>query len=670
MRNGEPQAESAIGDPQSAIKVADFGLAKRLDRESEKTGTGAVLGTPVYMAPEQAHGSDRSRPVTPAADTYALGAILYELLTGRPPFQGESAIAVLMQVVKDDPIPPRRLDHRIPVDLETVCLKCLEKRPGDRYARAGDLADDLGRFLAAEPVKVRPVGRTGRAVRWARRNPGLARLGVALAATVLIGLGLVSWQWYRAKNEAAAKTREWERAERSLARARDAIDFIGRRIGDEELSVAPRSERIRKEMIEYALKAIEEFLAEYGHEPAYRAEAARANLRAADLRAHLGDPEAAEPAYHRAIELYEALAAEVPGNPAARAGLITAWNQLATLYGRRNRFADADSAYARMANLLDTVPENERQSPTYRHNRAVLIQNMAWRLARQGRYPDVEDPARQALAELKAVARDDPTRDYRPSLVQTCILLASSLRNTRRELDALPVYAEAMLVLDGLIADWPHHQGYRLEFGLAHRNRARALRELDRKEEARTDYEKAAGVFGSLSSEFPATPAYHAELAEALLGWAMVSPPEPDRWKELLDRGLTAIRRARAIDPGNAQFKRLEIHLLGQSADVALHADDHRRVLDRADELLPKLSEGKDVFVLGDILARSASWSTLDPSLPNKDRATVTEEYITRLATLIRAAREQGWEEWNDVMAHKKLKAFLQHPLIVKATGK
>jgi serine/threonine protein kinase len=159
-----------IPSPQSLIpKITDFGLAKRLDSESTAwTRDGAILGTASYMAPEQAAG--RVRDIGPAVDVYALGAILYELLTGRPPFQADSWNQTLQQVLDDEPAPPTRLRPDVPPDLETVCLKCLEKEPGRRYTSAGELADDLGRFLEAKPVTAVPLDARERLARLAERD--------------------------------------------------------------------------------------------------------------------------------------------------------------------------------------------------------------------------------------------------------------------------------------------------------------------------------------------------------------------------------------------------------------------------------------------------------------------------------------------------------------------
>jgi tetratricopeptide (TPR) repeat protein len=175
---------------EGIVKITDFGLAKLLPlpgaAENRMTESGMILGTPAYIAPEQARG--QVREIGPAADIYSLGAILYELLTGRPPFQGPSPMETLLQAAHQEPVSPSRLNPQVPRDLETICLKCLSKEPRRRYASAAALADDLTRFREGRPIQARPLGWGERSWRWARRNPTAA----ALLATALALVGLAS----------------------------------------------------------------------------------------------------------------------------------------------------------------------------------------------------------------------------------------------------------------------------------------------------------------------------------------------------------------------------------------------------------------------------------------------------------------------------------------------
>jgi serine/threonine protein kinase/predicted Zn-dependent protease len=236
---------------EAVPKVTDFGLAKLLDSGTGHTDSGAVVGTAGYMAPEQAGG--HSRQVGPAADTYALGAILYELLTGRPPFVGANFFETLVQVCETAPVPPRRLQPTVPRDLEPVCLKCLEKEPRKRYASALELADDLHRFQGGEPIRARPTPTWERAWQWARRHPWQAvsvvsgsLLLLALPALALVYALFERQRGLYADAQAAVlkrqlqqqatvhseresgladeKAKKWDEAEQHFSRALDNLD--------------------------------------------------------------------------------------------------------------------------------------------------------------------------------------------------------------------------------------------------------------------------------------------------------------------------------------------------------------------------------------------------------------------------------------------------------------
>jgi len=194
-------------DQDGTPKVTDFGLAKQWDDAHRLTATGTAAGTPSYMAPEQVLAEpDRIGPET---DVYGLGGILYECLTGRPPFTAPNALATMRQVAYDEVVSVRRLQAGVPMDLETICLKCLEKDPTKRYRTARDLAADLARFRAGEPISARPLGPTGRACRWARRHPVVPLLALVLGVMTLSVAGLMAWSTYHAY-QVAGQLRERE----------------------------------------------------------------------------------------------------------------------------------------------------------------------------------------------------------------------------------------------------------------------------------------------------------------------------------------------------------------------------------------------------------------------------------------------------------------------------
>jgi tetratricopeptide (TPR) repeat protein/predicted Ser/Thr protein kinase len=202
-------------------KIADFGLAKQLDGANLQTQTGAILGTPAYMAPEQAQGAIRQ--IGPPTDVYSLGAILYEMLTGRPPFEAPEMLALLEQVRLAEPARPSSLRPQVPRDLETVCLKCLEKVPGRRYASAAELADDLARFCAGEPVRARPVSPLGRLRGWVRRRPAAAALWAA-GFLLAVALAVTAAATLRALiADARAEKQEWRR---EISQRKDVHRFL------------------------------------------------------------------------------------------------------------------------------------------------------------------------------------------------------------------------------------------------------------------------------------------------------------------------------------------------------------------------------------------------------------------------------------------------------------
>jgi serine/threonine-protein kinase len=309
-----------------------------------------AVGTPGYMAPEQAAGE-----VTTVADVFALGAILYELLTGRPPFKAATPVETLVQVLGQEPPSPRALDPRIDRDLEAICLKCLRKGPGRRYASARELAEDLERFLAGEPVLARPVGRPERLRRWCRRNPVTACLLTALAPALAGGFALVTWQWRRADEQgrlaavaaaaAQAQREEAERqkqdAEESFRLAHQAVRDLCTRVSEGRLASVPGLQPVRRELLQDALGYYRTFIKRHADDPHLESELADAHFRVAVMTAAVGTYADALAAYQEALPLYEKIIRANPGDARGRLLVAHTYNNMAALHGATGNQAEA-----------------------------------------------------------------------------------------------------------------------------------------------------------------------------------------------------------------------------------------------------------------------------------------------------------------------------------------
>ena len=277
-------------------KISDFGLAKQSgqDGEPSQTSSGMIVGSPSYMAPE--HSLGKPGKVGPSADIYSLGAILYEMLTGRPPFLAASTLETLEQVRTADPVSPRQLQPGLPRDLATICLKCLSKDPAHRYATARALADDLDRFLQGRPILARPASWAERLAKWVRRRPATAAsFGVAaLAATTLFAGGLIYQGLLRAAlkqaNDSALEAQNQQReADARYRLARETLSKMLERFGALDLRQTPRLKELQRQQLGDALGFYREVVkGSINKNPAVRFEAAQACLQSSKAQFMLG----------------------------------------------------------------------------------------------------------------------------------------------------------------------------------------------------------------------------------------------------------------------------------------------------------------------------------------------------------------------------------------------
>ncbi|MBX9584241.1 MAG: serine/threonine-protein kinase, partial [Gemmataceae bacterium] len=370
-RDLKPQ--NVLVGADGALKIADFGLAKKLEEEEGQTLSGSIVGTPQYMAPEQARGD--TRHAGPAADQYSLGAILYELLTGRPPLAGATVMETLNLVQNQDPVPVRDLQPKVPIDLETVCLKCLQKEPEKRYATAGELADDLGRFLNGVPILARPVGPAERLWRWCRRNPRVAGLlaGVAgLLVTIAAGSMAFAYQINQLKDaeteaknlaeanekrakeneELAKKNEEVARAERGVAV--DSLLKLATSVQG-ELGRKPGLQDLREKLFKVAADGIAE-AGKRGFEPKLARAVAGMYQQQGDFFRDQVPPKTAEAIkmYAEAHKIAADLAAADPDNPVYQINLAAMTGRLGEVHRR------AGDIPAARRFLEETVARRER----------------------------------------------------------------------------------------------------------------------------------------------------------------------------------------------------------------------------------------------------------------------------------------------------------------------
>jgi serine/threonine protein kinase len=371
-------------------KITDFGLAKQQAADSKLTTSGAILGTPSYMAPEQAAGDGKA--VGPATDVYALGAILYELLTGRPPFRAASVMDTVLQVMHDDPVPPSRLEPKLPRDLETICLKCLAKKPEQRYSTAAALADDLGRFLNGEPIHARPVSSVVKAWKWSRRHPALAAIVFILAVPLPAMLAVMIYLFVEArsakqqveqeKEEVAQAHQEAERerklAQEYLQNALGTMDRILERIGDDRLSRIPAVQEERAAIMAEALAFFETLLRIDSTDPRVREETAQTFARMSRVSLMGGRTTDAAKAGQGSVDLYRSLADQFPDRPEYRNELAQAYMFLGHSHILSADFSAGLKAYESAAAVAEALAREFPGEPAYRATAAECRRSLGY----------------------------------------------------------------------------------------------------------------------------------------------------------------------------------------------------------------------------------------------------------------------------------------------------
>jgi tetratricopeptide (TPR) repeat protein len=676
-------------------KITDFGLAKRLEAPGQ-TQTGAVMGTPNYMAPEQAAGM--SRDVGPLADVYALGAILYEMLTGQPPFQAGTPLKVISLVISEEPVAPSRLQEKVARDLETICLKCLHKVPQLRYGSALELAEDLRRFRSDEPILARPVSAAERTLKWIKRRPTLAALVlVSVLATLSLAVGGF-WHNARLRTERDRAEANYQRAEQNFQRARQAVDSMLTEVAQKQLADEPLMEQKRRVLLEKALGFYQEFLQEKSSDPTLRQATAQAYKQVGDISRLLRRDEQAEHAYEQAIAMLTALAEEFPDQPALRQQLAESQDFRGEVLRLAGRPAQAQEAYEAALSIERQLAEQFPAEGAYRRDQArtqynlgILLTSTKPREARQhfaasialgtelaAQYPDVPEyrqhlargylnqgpvlrvtdgfePARasydQAITLLEELHRRHPyVRDYQHELGVAYNNLGILLRGAANYAEAGAAHQSALALFSKLVANFPRVPDYRKELANTH-DTLGTLRTLEHSfSEAGQCYGQARKLFGGLVGEFADVPDYQALLAMTVGNQAWLCTEQKD-WagaRPLTEDAIGRLKKVLHSHPDHRFGQQLLRKQYQSLAETLIQLHDHAGAAAAAIELPTILPDRpQDYYYAACFLARCVPLAESDGRLGDvRGRQQVIDGYTDQALAMLREALRKDDKSW------------------------
>jgi tetratricopeptide (TPR) repeat protein len=514
--------------------ITDFGLAKRETSEVTMTMEGQVFGTPAYMSPEQAkgqgHAADRR------TDIYSLGAILFELLTGEHPFRG-SVQMLLKQVIEDEPPSPRKFDGRVPRDLETICLKCLQKEPSSRYDTAQALGDELDRFLAGKPILARPVGRLERFVRWCRRNPLVAGSATMAVVCLLFGLAAATIGYVRT-------SLALEESRQSLQQARQAVDELFTRVSEDALLNQPGMQPLRRDLLRRARDYYEKFLKQRQGDTSLRDESAMAQFRVGLITEEIESPGKAIPIYEAARDVQTELVAGEPTNPDRLKALGDTLNAMGRALHKQQQPERALKAYAAAIDARKRLAEQSPDKMEFQRTLANTYMNIGLvQKEKEGDRTEARKSMEQAQAiRNKLLAAGQHDTKLRRDFAMGCFNLAM-LASAGNDVDAAEAALEnARQLFTALVKDAPSDIDASYVLAVCCRKQADILCDKKRYDEALSLYTQAREVLEQLAEKNPSVTEYQVGAAEVFISIAQMEQEQGHS-----DRSLAAFDRATSL---------------------------------------------------------------------------------------------------------------------------
>jgi len=527
-------------DAQGQPRVTDFGLAKRTDTESSLTRTGDVMGTPGYMPPEQAAG--RIDQVDHLSDVYSLGSTLYCAITGRPPFQAATGVETLKQVMEREPVPPRALNPAVDADLETICMKCLQKEPPRRYASARDLADDLRRYIDGRSIIARPVSAAERGWRWCRRNPTVAALSAAFTLSLIVGSIVAGYFAVTANQKAEdlddALTRETtarKAAEANEQRANTLFQHaLKNNVAATELAeqlkqiAGTRSDSVRR-ILEHILTGYDELLAAGERSPELLQGKAKLLIAFSDVYLELGDSSKALQMIREARRIVKQLPSTASPDKALSAEtrtvlLADAGTQLGRILGVQGHLNDGLRALQTAEMQWNELCKRHPNNVEYRKGSARCRTRLGQLYSEMGNFYAALSAFRQSLQEYQRLV------DGHPGDVGLRASLATAFANVGGAASSLSFYPESKL----------------------------------------PDYRKAAQQYRRVLKEDPDNPRYWKSYAQLLAGlaWSVKSNGRYSEAHRLLDEAQRIAEKYGSLDPANMDWHRLLLQVRFYRLDI------------------------------------------------------------------------------------------------------